>query len=538
MRTETHCPTARRAVIATMMLLIALLAGLGVAQEAFQVEQIYGEPNTDARQGGELVVGIVYEPPALDPIHQQADATTAIAVLMYQGLVYYDWDGTPRPLLATDWQVSDDGLTWTFQIREGVIFHNGDELTAHDVKYSYDYIRSDECGCAGSVYLNAIDEIEVIDDHTVEMRLGSPNSALLAGLANKLSGIFPEGYFDDGNAQAQLNQASVGTGPFKLEEFVPNQSITLVRNEEYWQPEVPYLDAITFVSVPDGNSLINGLRNGRIDMALLARPQDVAQLRGNDRLEVQEQISWVQKPLDLQGGFGVTEDQRVRQAIALAIDEEEVLQAAMQGHGQVIGMMPAGMEDRWGVPREELPFEPFEEAHLEQARDLLAEAGYPDGVEVDITTIIGYDWMDPAAATIAAQLERVGIRANIKRQDLGVWIDNWGSRSFTDITLNDWGTVPDPSLLFDAHFQMKPVGNDFRNWNSERGTELLTLAKQATDYETRYQYYSEFQKLLAESAITIPMFSSYITAVSQDKVKNYNQHPSGWYFGLIKTYLE
>lgn len=530
---STRRPTWIRPLFTVLAVLLACAPA--VAQESQPLDEIYGSTPAQARQGGEVVVGIVYEPPALDPVHQQADATTAVTVLMYQGLAYTDWDGTIRPMLATGWSASEDSLTWTFELREGVTFHNGDELTATDVKYSYDYIRSDECGCAGSVYLNAVDSIEVIDDYTVAFHLSSRNSAILAGVADKLTAVFPEGYFDQEGAQARLNQVSVGTGPFMLEQFVPNQSIRLVRNPNYWQPEAPYLDAITFVSVPDGNSLLNGLRTGQVDLAQLARPQDVVQLEGVADLSHQEQTSWVQKSLDLQAGDGVTADMAVRQAISLAVDKEEILQAAVQGYGQVIGLVPAGMQERWGAPLDELP---MQGPDPERARELLAEAGYPDGVDVQITTIIGFDWMTPAAEALASQLAEAGIRATIQRQDLGVWIDNWGARSFVDITLNDWGTVPDPSLLFDAHFQMLPVGNDFRNWNDEEATELFTQAKQATEYEDRYELYVEAQKMMAEDAVTIPLFSSSIVAVTQDRVNNYVQHPSGWYFGLVRTWVE
>ncbi|MDR9392013.1 MAG: ABC transporter substrate-binding protein [Trueperaceae bacterium] len=514
----------------------ALLAfAAAFAQESQPLDEIYGPEPEGAQQGGDVVVGIVYEPPALDPVHQQADATTAVTVLMYQGLAYTDWDGTIRPMLATSWSASDDGLTWTFKLREGVTFHNGDELTAADVKYSYDYIRSEDCGCAGSVYLNAVESIEVVDPYTVAFHMSSRNSAILAGVADKLTAVFPEGYFDQDGAQARLNQASVGTGPFMLEEFRPNQSIRLVRNPNYWQPGVPYLDAITFVSVPDGNSLLNGLRTGQVDLAQLARPQDVAQIEGVNSLSHQEQTSWVQKSIDLQAGAGATEDVAIRQAISLAIDKQEILQAAVQGYGQVIGLVPAGMQERWGARLSELP---MQGPDPERARQILADAGYPDGVDVQITTIIGFDWMTPAAETLVSQLSEAGIRATVQRQDLGVWIDNWGSRSFVEVTLNDWGTVPDPSLLFDAHFQARPVGNDFRNWNNAEATELLTQAKQATDYDERYAHYVEVQKMMAEDAITVPLFSSSIVAVQQDRVQNYVQHPSGWYFGLIRTWVE
>ncbi|HRP47097.1 MAG TPA: ABC transporter substrate-binding protein [Trueperaceae bacterium] len=526
-------PAWIRPLVATLVVLFALASA--VAQESQPLDEIYGPAAPEASRGGEVVVGIVYEPPALDPVHQQADATTAVTVLMYQGLAYTDWDGTIRPMLATGWSASEDGLTWTFELRKGVTFHNGHELTAADVKYSYDYIRSEGCGCAGSVYLNAVDSIEVVDDYTVAFHLSSRNSAILAGVADKLTAVFPEGYFDGEGAQARLNQKSVGTGPFILEQFIPNQSIRLVRNPNYWQPTVPYLDAITFVSVPDGNTLLNGLRTGQIDLAQLARPQDIVQLAGVNGLSHQEQASWVQKSLDLQAGGGVTAEKAVRQAISLAVDKGEILQAAVQGYGQVIGLVPAGMQERWGAPLDELP---MRGPDPERARELLAEAGYPDGVDIQITTIIGFDWMTPAAEALASQLAEAGIRTTIQRQDLGVWINNWGARAFVDITLNDWGTVPDPSLLFDAHFQMRPVGNDFRNWNNEEATKLFTRAKQATEYDDRYELYAEAQKMMAEEAITIPLFSSSIVAVTQDRLHNYVQHPSGWYFGLIRTWVE
>lgn len=520
--------------IALLFAIILGLVAMANAQQEQPIANIYGDPAPNANPGGNITVGIVYGPPGLDPIHQQADATLSVDVLMYQGLVYTDWNGAFKPLLATSWDESPDGLTWTFHIRHDVKFQTGQPLTSADVKYSYDYIRSKDCGCAGSVYLNAVDHIDAPDPYTVVFHLKSPNSAILAGVANKLTAVFPKGYFDSADAQSKLNKTSVGTGPFMLKSFTPNQSITLVKNPNYWQPGVPYLDKITFVNVPDETSLLNGLRNGRIDLALLARPQDVQQLSSNESLHIQKQVPWVWKSIDLQCGSGVTANVKVRQAIALAINKQEVMQAAVQGYGEVIGEIPAGMQKLWGVPLDELP---NQKPNLEKARQLLKEAGYPNGLTVNLTTIIGYDWMTPAAATIAAELQKIGIKVNVQRQDLGVWIKNWGAHTFKDLTLNDWGTVPDPSLLYDAHFQKQPIGNDFRNWNSDEGTKLLTEAKQATGHDARYKYYAQFQKLLAQDAPTIPLFSSYLVAVSQPKVHNYNQHPSGWYFGLIKTWV-
>jgi peptide/nickel transport system substrate-binding protein len=229
----------------------------------------------------------------------------------------------------------------------------------------------------------------------------------------------------------------------------------------------------------------------------------------------------------------ILKDERVRQAIALAIDKQEVMKASIAGYGQVLGTMVAGMQDKWGLPLDQVP---NQKVDLVRSRQLLADAGYPNGFEIDLTTIITYDWMDAAAVTISEQLKRVGIRVNIKKVELGVWVRNFQSKQM-GFTFNDWPSSPDPSLLYYRHFRADPLGADFRNWKNTEASNLLDRGREESDYAVRRRIYNDFQKLLAQGVPTIMMFSADLLTVERDRVRNHQQHPTGWYFGLVKTWV-
>ncbi|MDX6750180.1 ABC transporter substrate-binding protein (plasmid) [Geminicoccaceae bacterium 1502E] len=511
-----------------------LLLGSTFLGGARSLRAQYAAPAEGGRRGGKLTVGSIVEPPALDPFHQGADARIQVTVLMYQGLMFEDASGTAQPLLAESHELSQDGLTYTFKLRRNAVFHGGRPMTAADVKYSYDYVRNPENGSPGAGDYATIEEITVLDDHTVQMRLSEPNAALLMTLTNKYGGVVPEGYFADQAARARMNQQSVGTGPYMLAQFQPNSFLTLRRNPDYWDENSGLLDEITFVYLPNAASMLVALRSGRVDMAVLSRPQDAAQIEDAANLEIRRFPSFNQKSIDLDLAYEPLAPLEVRQAIALAVDKTKIMQAAIGGFGTVIGTMPAGMQEGWGAPVDELP---NQGPDLARAKDLMDKAGHAGGLEVTLTTIIGYDWMDPAAVTLAEQLKPIGIDLQINKVDLGVWINNFRSRKM-GFTFNDWGTQPDPSLLFYRHFHKQPEGADFRNWNDGPGSELLDKGRQESDPAKRRAIYVEFQKRLAEQVPTIMMFSSDHVVVSSKKVKNYRHHPTGWYFGLADAWVE
>lgn len=515
--------------------LIAMLsaAAFGLAASLPAEADLYGPIPDSPQMGGTLNVGMLVEPPALDPFHQAADVRIHVSVLMYQGLFYEAADGEAIPLLAESYEVSEDGLTYTFRLREGVTFHTGGAMTAEDVAYSYNYIRDPENGSPGARDFAIIASVETVDPLTVRMTLSEPNAALPMTLGNKYGAVIPAGYFDEEDTKTRMNSESVGTGPFRLVEFNPNQNLLLARNEDYWEDGAPYLDEVNFAFLPNSASMLIALRNNRIDVVNLSRPQDVVQVEGLEGLMIERFPSLNQKTIDLGAETEPLDDLRVRQAISLAVDKAEIMRAAIGGYGQVITTIVAGMEDRWGVPADELPNQTRD---LDRARELMAEAGYGDGVEIALTTINGFDWMDPAAVTLREQLAEIGIDLRIQRVDLGVWIDNFRSRQM-GFTFNDWATQPDPNLLFFRHFHRQPGGADFRNWNNEEGSRLLAAGRAESDFEARRAIYADFQRVLAETVPTIMMFSSDHIAVRNERVMNYTQHPTGWHYGIARTYL-
>jgi peptide/nickel transport system substrate-binding protein len=285
--------------------------------------------------------------------------------------------------------------------------------------------------------------------------------------------------------------------------------------------------------MPNSAAMAVALQSRRIDLAMFSRPQDTQPLASVPGLQVKRWPSLNQKTVDLDCNYGPLKDVRVRQAIANALDRKAVMDVSIAGYGQVIGTMVAGMQDAWGVPIAELANQTVD---LDRARKLLADAGHANGLDIDLTTIIGYDWMDPAAVTIAEQLRRVGIRVNIRRIELGVWIRNFRAREM-GFTFNDWGTTPDPSLLYYRHFRAAPEGADFRNWNNARASALLDRGQEIADPAQRRAIYAEFQKILAEEVPTIMMFSSDLLTVNTARLRNYAQHGTGWYFGLAKAWV-
>ncbi|MCF3936204.1 ABC transporter substrate-binding protein [Acuticoccus sp. M5D2P5] len=512
----------------------ALLCGVAAitAPGAF-AEDLYGPIPANPTMGGALNMGLLVEPPGLDPFHQAADARIRVTVLMYQGLFYEGGNGEAIPLLAESFEVSEDGLEYTIKLRDGVVFHNGEAMDAEDVAYSYNYIRDPENGSPGAGDFSVIENVEVVDPLTVKFILSAPNASLPMTLGNKYGAVVPAGYFDDPSAKNRMNAESVGTGPFKLVEFNPNSNLLLERNEDYWEEGVPYLDEIDFAFLPNSASMLVALRNNRIDLVKLERPQDVQQVESVEGLEVERWPSLNQKPIDLGAELAPLDDVRVRQAIALAVDKEEIKNASVGDYGEVITTMPAGMADAWGVPTDELS---FMSRDVEKAKALLAEAGHPDGFDLTLTTINGYDWMDPAAVTLKEQLAEIGINLNIQRVDLGVWIDNFRGKTM-GFTFNDWASQPDPHLLFYRHFHKQPEGADFRNWNNDEASALLDAGRAESDPQKRKEIYADFQKVLAETVPTIMLFSADHVTVKNGKVQNFSQHPTGWYYGLARTYV-
>lgn len=482
------------------------------------------------KPGGTLVFATSIDVPSLEPHLESADAWHRRKALIYENLTWVDNDVVVQPQLAESWDISDDGMVYTFHLRQGVKFHNGKVMDAEDVKYSLERQLDPDVGSAGRGDLTMIDTIEVVDSNTLKITLKTPTGPFLAALGGRYNAIIPKDSAPDGET---LRRTDVGTGPFMVEEFVPTEKLVLKKNPDYWDKGKPYLDKLVIQVIPDEQTILAGLRTGTIDMATLEDANNYLLLEGQDGLVLNRTPAIKIDTLELPPDIEPLGDVRVRQAILLALDKEQIMEAGILGLGRVIGGMPPAMT-YWALPPEELPNQTRD---VEKAKQLLAEAGYPDGFDLTLRTIVGYGTMAADAPVIAANLKEAGINVTVETVDLGVWIEDW--RALREpVTRNAWGGFMDPDLLYYRHFHSPPLGMDFRRWNNPQADELLDKGRSTVDPAERKQYYDEIQRMMAEDPVMIPLYSADLLNAMQPYVKGYVQHPSGWYYGFKDTWLD
>ena len=278
--------------------------------------------------GGVLVAGQSAEPDRFDPHLTSAYASFQVLENVYDTLVQPGDDLTMEPALATDWTTSEDGLTWTFNLRQGVKFHNGRELTADDVVYSLERIRDPEVGAGPSYRLDAVDTITAVDDQTVEITVTPPTPNLLTLLGGfKGMAIVAHENVEDGTIDTQ----PIGTGPFMFESYSPGEGVSFVRNPDYWRAGLPHLDGINFVAIPDPTVLLTNLQSGDVDWIDTVPPAEIESLSSSDDVVVGRTSAGDYAYFALNEARPPFDDVRVRQAIAMAINREEITEAATFG---------------------------------------------------------------------------------------------------------------------------------------------------------------------------------------------------------------
>jgi peptide/nickel transport system substrate-binding protein len=481
-----------------------------------------------AKAGGSLVFATTALPPNIEPHMQGLDIFQKRKPLLYENLTWVDESLEPKPELAEGWE-RKSATDWVFTLRRGVKFHNGKEMDAEDVKYSYDRIRDPKVS-PGANDLFFIKQIDAVDRYTVRFLLSAPIATFLVNLAGKYNGVIPKGSGGDGK---ELLTKAIGTGPFAVGEFDPSRKLALKRHADYWGPQKPLLDEIVFQAIPDESSIVAGLRTGQIAMAEFASALNYQVARGVSSLVTVQAPSTRWVVLDLAGDQEPTNKPEVRQAIELGIDRQAILQIAGSGLGQRLGVLPPGMKF-WAVPWQELP---NQQRDLNRAKALLQQAGYSGRVPLKIRNIVGFPALAASLPVIVDNLKEANIDVTVETVDGGVWIKDWVVPQ-SPTTMNDWGGFIDPDQAFYRHFRSAPAGKDFRRWKSRKADELLDAGRETADRAKRKQIYDDLQRLMAEDPISIPLYSPDLLYAMQKSVKGFQPHPTGFYYGLRFAWLE
>ncbi len=460
-------------------------------------------------RGGHVVVAITAEPPGWDP---SASTSQEIPRVVYdnvmQGLVRFDRNGEIVPALATSWETSEDGLTWTFHLREGVTFHDGSAFDAADVVEKFERAIDPESGHTNAQYYEAIASIEAVDDHTVVFHLSRPSSSLLYNLARPDSVINPSG-----TAETQRSQP-VGTGAFVFAEYVPGSHVRLERFADYWEEGLPYLDSAEFRIVSDPNARFAALQAGDIDLIGVALlPEQFQQVQANPALKGTQGSATAEITLALNNAVEPLDDPRVRQAITHAIDKNAIVQGAMFGLGTVIGTHMSPAENYYVDLTDTYPYDP------ERARELLAEAGYPDGFTVRFELPEPYNIERRTGEVIAQQLAQVGIDVELSVVEWATWIERIFLGGDYDMTIIGHSEPRDINVYANPGY--------YYHYDNPRIGELLDEAEAALTQEEANAKYQEIARIIAEDAVNVWVFSSpYLVAAQRDVYGFWTDQPT------------
>ena len=364
-----------------------------------------------AAQRTDITIGMQLEPPNLDPT---AGAAAAIDEVVYanvfEGLTRFGPDGAVLPALAESWEIAPDGLSWVFNLREGVSFHDGLPFTAEDVVFSFDRAMAEDSTNAQKQLFDGINEVTAIDDTTVEIGLDAPKGSLLFNLAWGDAVIVSP-------ASAETNKSNpVGTGPFRFSNWVQGDRIELVRNEDYWGAK-PALEKVTFKFISDPTAAFAAMMAGDLDaFPNYPAPENLAQFEADPRFSVIVGSTEGETILAMNNARPPFDDIRVRRAVAHAIDRQAVIDGAMFGYGTPIGSHFAPHSPAYEDLTAESAYDP------ELAKALLAEAGYPEGFSTTLT-LPPPSYARRGGEIVASQLRAVGIEAEIVNVEWAQWLE-------------------------------------------------------------------------------------------------------------------
>jgi peptide/nickel transport system substrate-binding protein len=458
----------RALLIGLLILLIAPLAS--VAAET-------------PKKGGSLIVCVVDEPPGLDPT---ASASAAIDRVVYanifEGLAKVDRSGKLVPGLATQWEVSADGKVYTFHLRKNVVFHNGEAFNSAVAKWNLERGAAEGTKNAHPEFFRVIEKIEAPDDATLKLTLKNVNSLFLVQMAEGDAVMLPMKGFENTATQP------IGTGPFKFSAWNRGDSVEMVRNDKYWNPQLPYLDKVTYRFIKDPSAQAAALKAGDVDIiGWVLAPEIAMGISRDKRFKVQSGASTGELVMSTNNKVAPFDNKLVRQAIAYAIDRKTFNEMTWLGYGTLIGSHWPPITPYYKDLSGKLPYNP------KKAKELLAKAGYPKGFEATIKIPGIYPYSQKAGEVIADMLGQVGIKLKIEIVEWGFWLD----RIFKQ---------KDFQLSMIGHAEAWDIGiynnpNYYFQYDSKEFQEAYAQALKATTEADKAKWFGRCQEIVAEDAV-------------------------------------
>lgn len=476
------------ALFLALCMVCAVLSGCGGGSKKPGAEGSNGL-HAERKANNEIVVAIPQDlEDSLDPHGSMAAGTREVLFNIYEGLVKTGPDGGLIPAVAERYQISDDGLTYTFKLREGVKFHNGASVTAEDVIYSIQRCI-DNAGNTGDSALvsalSAIHDLTAGEDGAVTFQIDEPNLELIYFMT---IAIVPAGY-------DRLDTVPCGTGPFKFVSRSAQENVVVEKFADYWGTAAS-VDKVTFGIYTDPTALVMAIKAGAVDLCPHLTAAQTAQL-GEEYTVLEDTMNLVQA-VYLNNAVEPLNNTKVRQAMCYAINRQEIMDMVADGHGAAVGSSIYPKLARFFLPElvDRYPYD------VEKGKALLAEAGYADGFDLSIAVVSSYQPHMDTAEVVVEQLRAIGINASVQPMDGATWLnDVYVGRNFqATITGVDAKNVTARAML--ERF-VSENGKNFINYNNPAYDALYTRAQECTSETEQVEIYKQMETMLCDTAANL-----------------------------------
>lgn len=479
-----------------------------------------GDTESVAEVPQEIVVRVNDDPDFLDPHKATASISYQMILNIFEGLMAPETDGSLKEGIAESYEIAEDGLTYTFKIRPGVKFHNGDDVTIEDIQYSFDRLMGKSGGEKMSNNFDNVASTAALDANTFVITLKEPNSNFLYSLTARQSAIIPK------SNEGKHNESPIGTGPFAYVKYSPGTNLVLKKNENYWKEGLPYLDKVTFTFQSDDQAAIMSLMANEVDLTSVPW-QRISEVEGSYNLSHQNNNSAL--IVTFNESKAPFDNVKVRQAINYAISKPDIIDSIFEGYAVPLGsnMSPAmGDYQKTGL-------EKMYTHDVEKAKALLAEAGYPDGFKTKITVSSHNDMYSNIAQIVVANLKEIGVDVEIEVVEWGIWLDRvYFGRDYQMTTIDLTGRASAYEILND--YISINDGENFFLFKDAEYDQIMTDVLKETDQAKQIAYYHRAQEILAEQSPAVYIADYQIIWGSDKQVSGLKSYPF-WFHDMSEV---
>lgn len=495
-----------------------ILAGLAIATAL--TTSVFALP----AQAASLRMAWAQDATGLDPHKQTAFSSLRLLELIYEPLVRLDAQLNVVPAIADSWEFSADNLTLTFKLNPNAKFSDGASVTSEDVKASFTRLLDEATAAAARSNFLSIESIDTPDATTVVFHLKQPDAPILVAMATINAAVVPASVITGGTVET----TALGSGPFKLDSWAPNEKEVLSVNENWAGGDVA-IDGITISVLPDETAILASLRAGQTDFALINDPLVATLVPNEANVQLNAIPGLAYNVLQLNPARKPMDDLKVRQAISCAVNRQDVLDTALVGEGKVTGplTMPAYASD----PNTLFCYT----QDIERAKALMAESSSPDGFTAKVIAATGEPPVASSEAQVLqAQLAEIGVKLEIELMELNVYVDRWLAGDF-DMAVAQNGGRPDPYPMYNRYFTKDGNLQKVSNFVDDELDSLLQQGRVETDVAKRKEIFQKFEARLAELSPWVWLSTSNTYTAQLKTVQGFEPSPTGTLFGLSKV---